>query len=105
MAVVAHASMLVLPFVPGFNVVLVFLVWSAYRQRSPFVREHAVEALNFSVLWTVVYVAVRYLMDPPGGPVLTILLEIFLFVSSIRVALYVLKQQVVHYIPRFQLVR
>lgn len=52
-AIGAHVGALLVFFLPLANVLPAFFIWYRARERSEFVRTHAIEAINFNLFWGV----------------------------------------------------
>lgn len=105
LAILAHFSVILVDMVPFANVLLAFLVWSGARKGSDFVRQHAVEAINFNIVGSVLYVALRYGLPDPAGIVAARVLVVLLVVGSLRMALYASQSRLARHIPHIALVK
>jgi len=104
-AVVTHGAIILMDLVPFLNVVIVFLVWAVSRQKSAFIRHHAMEALNFNIVWSLVFAAVHWGMSDPYAIVIVRVLDVLLAIAAIRMAYIASQGRIANYYPRIQLVR
>ncbi|MHB8698665.1 MAG: DUF4870 domain-containing protein [Sulfuricaulis sp.] len=61
-AMAPHLGVATLALLPFSNLLPSLLVYLLFRYRSEFIRRHALEALNFNLQYTVIYVLFRYLL-------------------------------------------
>lgn len=104
-AVLAHAAIILVDLIPLVNVVVVFLIWVSARQQSEFIRHHAMEALNFNIVWTGVLAAVQWLLQPPSSTVVVRLFGAALAIAAVMMAYMAAQGRIANYWPRIRLFR
>lgn len=104
-AVVTHGAIILMDLVPLLNVAIVFMVWMKAREQSVFIKQHAMEALNFNIFWTGVYAVVHWGMPDPHSIVIVRVLDIVLAAAAIRMAYIASQGRLANYFPHIQLVR
>jgi len=102
-AVLAHAMVLVMDLVPLLNVVLIYSIWGASKGRSEFAQRSAMEALNFNLVWTGLYLLFRYQLPGEWGHWTSLAVDIWMAVASMRVALYASQGKFVEHVPHLRL--
>ena len=105
LAILAHFSIAFLDLLPGVNIAFAFIVWSAFRETSAFVRHHAIEAVNFNLVWTVPYVIVLHMFAPPHNIWAARILDALTLASSLRVAFYASQGRLATYVPHIRVVK
>jgi len=104
-SVIAHSAVVVMEYVPFLNIAIIFAIWVAMKDRSDFVRTHTIEALNFSLVGTALYVVARYLLPTPVDVVIAAAINIVLIVGCVRLALYASQGKFVPHIPHLEFVK
>lgn len=103
-AMVPHLGVVTLTLLPFTNLLPSLLVWYRYRYRSAFISRHAIEALNFNILYTVIYVLSRYFL-PKEWMLPNFIIEFWMILTSIAAVFMVGRNKYFQYPLSMRLIR
>jgi uncharacterized Tic20 family protein len=80
-AMIPHMGVILLSWLPFANLLPASLLWYRFRYSDDFTRQNALEALNFNIFYTVLYVVA---VTVTGGPHETLprLVELYMFIGA-----------------------
>lgn len=80
-AMFGHMGVITMSLAPFLNLLLPFFLWFQFRGTDEFITKHAIEALNFNILYTTIYTAV-ILITVDRHATLPRLIELFMFITA-----------------------
>lgn len=103
-AMLGHAPAIAMSLLPLANVLVSLLIWHRFRSRDEFTRTHLTEAVNFNLLFTLIYLLAWYVI-PHADHAVARIVEIWMIVSATMAVFRAGRRETFSYLPSIHVIR